>query len=121
MLVYPLVHCQQGYKVARVEQTETPENMSKRTSGRPGSEKVVRREICQIVTPGTWFASLRGGISDSTSSVDDEEERMDCSLNESFSASSYQKPLSRLDAESSQSRHLLVILEERCASDGSAD
>nr|VZI05424.1 unnamed protein product [Spirometra erinaceieuropaei] len=107
-----------GYKVARVEQTETPENMSKRTSGRPGSEKVVRREICQIVTPGTWFASLRGGISDSTSSVDDEEERMDCSLNESFSASSYQKPLSRLDAESSQSRHLLVILEERCASDG---
>lgn len=105
-----------GYKVARVEQTETPEGMSKRTGGRPGCEKVVRREICQIVTPGTWFASLRGGISDSTSGADAEEERMNCSLNESFS--SYQQPLSRLDAEASLSRHLLVILEDRCAKDG---
>ncbi|VDN14142.1 unnamed protein product [Dibothriocephalus latus] len=44
---------------------------------------------------------------------------MDCSLNESFSTSSYlQPPSSRLDAETSQSRHLLVILEDRSANDG---
>ncbi|VDK33025.1 unnamed protein product [Taenia asiatica] len=51
-----------GYKVARVEQTETPEAMARRIGGRSGADKVVRREICQVVTPGTWFAPLRNGI-----------------------------------------------------------
>ncbi|KAL5112724.1 DNA mismatch repair protein Msh6 [Taenia crassiceps] len=55
-----------GYKVARVEQTETPEAMARRISGRSGVDKVVRREICQVITPGTWFAPLRNGISSDT-------------------------------------------------------
>nr|CAH7732518.1 unnamed protein product [Callosobruchus chinensis] len=38
---------EKGYKVARVEQTETPEMMQIRTKSVKG-QKVVRREICQI-------------------------------------------------------------------------
>nr|CAI5861606.1 unnamed protein product [Callosobruchus analis] len=38
---------EKGYKVARVEQTETPEMMQMRTKNVKG-QKVVRREICQI-------------------------------------------------------------------------
>jgi DNA mismatch repair protein MSH6 len=45
-----------GYKVARVEQTETPEQLGirKKTCGR-GSQvpKVVNREVCSILTMGT--------------------------------------------------------------------
>ena len=45
-----------GYKVARVEQTETPEQlgMRKKATGR-GSQvpKVVNREVCSILTMGT--------------------------------------------------------------------
>uniref|UniRef100_A0A1I8IXR1 PWWP domain-containing protein n=1 Tax=Macrostomum lignano TaxID=282301 RepID=A0A1I8IXR1_9PLAT len=48
---------QKGYKVARVEQTETPDQMQERTRGRPGKEKVMRREICRVTTPGTRLAS----------------------------------------------------------------
>jgi DNA mismatch repair protein MSH6 len=43
-----------GYKVARVEQTETPEQLQerkKRTSG--PKPKVVNREVCSILTAGT--------------------------------------------------------------------
>ena len=42
-----------GYNVARVEQTESSESMAERTRGRPAKERVVRREICRITTPGT--------------------------------------------------------------------
>ena len=46
----------QGYKVARIEQTETPEDNKIRCSNmsRPTKwDKVVRREICQITSKGT--------------------------------------------------------------------
>lgn len=46
-----------GYKVARVEQTETPEMLAERntqnTVKNKGKEKVVRREVCQVTTKGT--------------------------------------------------------------------
>lgn len=44
---------EQGFKVARVEQTETPEMMAERckTTRKAGKyDKVVRREICQVTT-----------------------------------------------------------------------
>ena len=44
-----------GFKVARIEQTETPEMMNERVRGKKVSkfDKVIRREICQITTKGT--------------------------------------------------------------------
>lgn len=47
---------EQGFKVARIEQTETPEMMADRTRGKKLSkfDKVIRREICQITTKGTY-------------------------------------------------------------------
>ncbi|KRY50682.1 DNA mismatch repair protein Msh6 [Trichinella britovi] len=44
-----------GFKVARVEQTETPEMLQKRAHQEllPSKEKVIRREICRIITRGT--------------------------------------------------------------------
>jgi DNA mismatch repair protein MSH6 len=44
-----------GYKVARVEQTETPEQLQQRKkfSGRGPAPKVVNREVCSILTLGT--------------------------------------------------------------------
>lgn len=44
-----------GFKVARVEQTETPEMMVERCKHiKPTKfDKVVKREICQITTKGT--------------------------------------------------------------------
>ncbi|VEL24721.1 unnamed protein product, partial [Protopolystoma xenopodis] len=63
-----------GYKVARVEQTETPEAMTERTRGRPAFEKVVRREICQILTPGTRVVCSREALChDSHSSLTQSE------------------------------------------------
>ncbi|XP_054714457.1 DNA mismatch repair protein Msh6-like [Uloborus diversus] len=47
---------QKGYKVARVEQTETPQMMEERCKNmnRPTKfDKVVNREICQVTTKGT--------------------------------------------------------------------
>ncbi|KAK4878256.1 hypothetical protein RN001_010762 [Aquatica leii] len=46
---------EQGFKIARVEQTETPEMMAERCkTKRSGKfDKVVNREICQISTQGT--------------------------------------------------------------------
>ncbi|XP_049939729.1 DNA mismatch repair protein Msh6 isoform X1 [Schistocerca serialis cubense] len=50
-----LIH--KGYKVARVEQTETPEMMEQRCSSSAKKttkyDKVVRREVCQLITKGT--------------------------------------------------------------------
>lgn len=45
-----------GYKVARVEQTETPEQLKVRKSKKSGSgpsTKVVNREVCSVLTIGT--------------------------------------------------------------------
>ncbi|KAF0691035.1 Aste57867_17647 [Aphanomyces stellatus] len=46
-----------GYRVARVEQTETPEMMK----ARGGKSKVVKREICSLLTPGTNTISFLDG------------------------------------------------------------
>lgn len=89
--------------MARVEQTETPEAMARRISGRSGIDKVVRREICQVITPGTWFAPLRNGIS-SDNTFD------------ALCVSSPSQPVSRPEMETDLSfnRYLLVILEGPC-------
>ena len=45
-----------GYKVARVEQVEKPDDMKKRIKGKSGlakSDKTLKREICHITTVGT--------------------------------------------------------------------
>lgn len=44
-----------GFKIARVEQTETPEMMAERCKGKKVTkfDKVVNREICQVSTKGT--------------------------------------------------------------------
>jgi DNA mismatch repair protein MSH6 len=53
-----------GYKVARVEQTETPEMLKERKT--KGSPKVVNREVCSVLTIGTrTFCYL-----DDTSTID---------------------------------------------------
>ncbi|XP_058451962.1 probable DNA mismatch repair protein Msh6 [Malaya genurostris] len=47
---------EKGYKVARVEQTETPEMMQercKRTKSNSKYDKVVKREVCQVSLKGT--------------------------------------------------------------------
>ncbi|NXR65126.1 MSH6 protein, partial [Rhadina sibilatrix] len=52
---------QKGYKVARVEQTETPEMMEARCRSVGHStrcDKVMRREICRIITKGTQTYSV---------------------------------------------------------------
>ncbi|XP_013186180.1 probable DNA mismatch repair protein Msh6 [Amyelois transitella] len=51
-----------GYKVARVEQTETPEMMQercKKTGQNSKWDKVVRREICQVTLRGTQICGLQ--------------------------------------------------------------
>ncbi|CAJ1067444.1 DNA mismatch repair protein Msh6 [Xyrichtys novacula] len=62
---------QKGYKVARVEQTETPEMMEARckTMLRPTKfDKVVNREVCRIITRGTQtYSVLDGAPSESQS------------------------------------------------------
>ncbi|GAA30349.2 DNA mismatch repair protein MSH6 [Clonorchis sinensis] len=64
-----------GYKVARVEQTESVDAMTERTRGRPGSEKVVKREVCQLSTPGTCTTSMRTELSySSNATVSDSED-----------------------------------------------
>ncbi|XP_030628388.1 DNA mismatch repair protein Msh6 [Chanos chanos] len=55
---------QKGYKVARVEQTETPEMMEARCKMmvRPTKfDRVVRREVCRIITRGTQTYSVLDG------------------------------------------------------------
>ena len=42
-----------GYKVARVEQTETPQMMAERKKKTKNGPKVVNREVCSIMTLGT--------------------------------------------------------------------
>lgn len=55
---------QKGYKVARVEQTETPEMMEARckTMAKPTKfDRVVKREVCRIITRGTQTYSVLDG------------------------------------------------------------
>nr|XP_032811773.1 DNA mismatch repair protein Msh6 [Petromyzon marinus] len=56
---------QKGYKVARVEQTETPDMMEARcrAMARPATklDKVVKREVCRIITKGTQTYSILDG------------------------------------------------------------
>lgn len=57
---------ERGYKVARVEQTETPDMMNERCRQMHKTtkfDKVVRREICHIITKGTQvFAGQSGAL-----------------------------------------------------------
>ncbi|KAM6956142.1 DNA mismatch repair protein Msh6 [Aplochiton taeniatus] len=62
---------QKGYKVARVEQTETPEMMEARckTILRPTKfDRVVRREVCRVITKGTQTYSVLDGAPSETQS-----------------------------------------------------
>ncbi|XP_075874926.1 DNA mismatch repair protein Msh6 [Nelusetta ayraudi] len=62
---------QKGYKVARVEQTETPEMMEARckTLAKPTKfDRVVRREVCRIITRGTQTYSVLDGAPSETQS-----------------------------------------------------
>ncbi|XP_066553212.1 DNA mismatch repair protein Msh6 [Amia ocellicauda] len=55
---------QKGYKVARVEQLETPEMMEARckSMGRPTKfDRVVHREVCRVITKGTQTYSVLDG------------------------------------------------------------
>ncbi|XP_015218440.1 DNA mismatch repair protein Msh6 [Lepisosteus oculatus] len=55
---------QKGYKVARVEQLETPEMMEARCKSmvRPTKfDRVVRREVCRVITKGTQTYSVLDG------------------------------------------------------------
>ncbi|VDK43707.1 unnamed protein product [Anisakis simplex] len=73
-----------GYKVARVEQTETPSQLEERNKVEMNREKVVRREICRITSAGTRTY----GVLDSCDG--------DCAL----------------DAIESTARHLLAFVEK---------
>ncbi|XP_048477916.1 probable DNA mismatch repair protein Msh6 [Plutella xylostella] len=56
-----------GYKVARVEQTETPEMMQERCRKSGAKQKVVTREICNVSLRGTQVCGLQdNGPSSST-------------------------------------------------------
>lgn len=51
---------ERGYKVARVEQTETPDRMTERVKKMTNAtkfDKVVSREICQVTNKGTQVFS----------------------------------------------------------------
>ncbi|VDM98795.1 unnamed protein product [Thelazia callipaeda] len=50
-----------GYKVARVEQTETPTQLENRNKAEKINDKVVRREVCNITTPGTRTCGVLDG------------------------------------------------------------
>ncbi|XP_066999808.2 DNA mismatch repair protein Msh6 [Anabrus simplex] len=55
---------EKGYKIARVEQTETPDMMAERCKGLfkvTKFDKVVKREICQITSKGTRTFSVLDG------------------------------------------------------------
>ncbi|EFO24929.1 hypothetical protein LOAG_03556 [Loa loa] len=58
-----------GYKVARVEQTETPTQLESRNKIEKANDKVVRREVCNITTPGTRTYGVLDG-NDEQSTVD---------------------------------------------------
>ncbi|KAH8870833.1 DNA mismatch repair protein Msh6 [Schistosoma japonicum] len=69
-----------GYKVARIEQTESIDAMTERCKRKSSGDKVVRREVCQLITPGTCTASTRSEISDAKSLVINDTETEDESV-----------------------------------------
>ncbi|KAK7074527.1 DNA mismatch repair protein msh6 [Halocaridina rubra] len=61
-----------GYKVARIEQMETPDMMEKRCKNlnRPTKfDRVVRREVCQVTTKATRVYSVLDGEASDSSTV----------------------------------------------------
>ncbi|TYZ58124.1 hypothetical protein PybrP1_011678 [[Pythium] brassicae (nom. inval.)] len=74
-----------GYRVARVEQTETPEMLKERNASAARKAKVVRREVCSLLSVGTHTNSfLDARIS---SAQDHEASRKLVALKERFDAS----------------------------------
>lgn len=58
---YSKILIERGFKVSRIEQTETPAMMEERcaSTGRKGKfDKVVKREICRITTKGTQMLGI---------------------------------------------------------------
>lgn len=53
-----------GYKVARIEQTETPAQLEERNAQAKVKDKVVRRELCQITTQATQTYSTFSNLFD---------------------------------------------------------
>ena len=56
---------QHGYKVAVIEQTETPRQLAERLKSQKGkqtnaSQKVVNREVCSVATRGTFKSDAQG-------------------------------------------------------------
>ena len=44
-----------GFKIAIIEQTETPKQLKERLKVEKGSEKAVKRKLCAVLTKGTYF------------------------------------------------------------------
>uniref|UniRef100_A0A915Q466 DNA mismatch repair proteins mutS family domain-containing protein n=1 Tax=Setaria digitata TaxID=48799 RepID=A0A915Q466_9BILA len=59
-----------GYKVARVEQTETPTQLESRNKTEKVNDKVVRREVCNVTTPGTRTYGILDGNDEQGTVVD---------------------------------------------------
>lgn len=62
---YSKLLIEKGYKVMRIEQTETPammEERCQRTGKRGKFEKVVKREICQVITKGTRMLGIMESV-----------------------------------------------------------
>lgn len=51
-----------GYKVARVEQTETPQMLEERNQKTKTKDKVVRREVCRVTSNGTRTYGVLDGV-----------------------------------------------------------
>ncbi|GAB9474997.1 DNA mismatch repair protein msh6 [Globisporangium polare] len=76
---------ERGYRVARVEQTETPDMMKERNVGSAVKSKVVRREICSLLSVGTHTNSFLDAPISSQEQVSRKlvalKEQLDTSLN----------------------------------------
>ncbi len=53
---------QAGFKVCVVEQTERPDDMKERTKGSAIKEKVVKRELCNVFTKGTYMNDTNSSV-----------------------------------------------------------
>lgn len=51
-----------GYKVARVEQTETPQMLEERNQKTKAKDKVVKREVCRVTSNGTRTYGVLDGV-----------------------------------------------------------
>jgi DNA mismatch repair protein MSH6 len=78
-----------GYRVARVEQTETPDMMKERNMKTASKSKVVRREVCSVLSTGTNTMSFLDA------------------------------PVSSASLERATSTHLMALKERLVAQDGS--